>query len=149
MRCGRIPGGRTYDRCNVLTWNKPGHVELIDADECPDGFMPVDKGEMPVPGPGEILWFDYNVVAGRLKKTYFCAPMPRRWSSLSIKRALEGIGVWESAKSFMLAKDMYEEFLMADYIEEGDPSFNTVFPALVAAFGEDEVNRILDSMPTV
>lgn len=73
----------------------------------------------------------------------------RRWSRLSIKRALSAEGKWEQARDLMKQADAYDEFLMCDYIEEGDEMYNQMYPALAALVGEQRLSGLLDSLPTV
>lgn len=71
---------------------------------------------------------------------------PRRWSRLSVKRALAAEGKWEVARDLMRQADAYDDFLMCDYIEEGDETYLRMYPALAELVGKDRLDALLDTL---
>jgi len=73
--------------------------------------------------------------------------LPRHWSSLAMKRALEKAGRWAEIKALLSAADKYDDFIMADYIAEDDQDFKDARAQAVEMYGEEAVARLLNNIP--
>lgn len=70
---------------------------------------------------------------------------PRRWSRLSLIRALKSAGLWDRVQSIL--GDFLVELLACDYIAEDDSTFAAILANMRAEFGSDTVDALLDSLP--
>lgn len=70
---------------------------------------------------------------------------PRRWSRLSLIRALKSAGLWDRVQA-MLGDNMVE-FLACDYIAEDDSTFAAMLATMRAEFGSATVDALLDALP--
>ena len=77
---------------------------------------------------------------------YAPKPPPRKWSRLSLKRALFSKGWWATAKGLMQAADAYDDFLMCDYVQEDDPAFIPLLDEMRRIYGP-EIDEVLDALP--
>ena len=117
-----------------------------------EGYLPASH-EGPGPAPEGFHWVfsGWSDEGGVVHRTYSAVedppPAPRRWSSLSIKRALEGRGRWETVKSVLDAAARYDDFMMADYIAVDDDAFKAARRQAVSLYGEEDVAAFLDSLP--
>jgi hypothetical protein len=74
-------------------------------------------------------------------------PPPRRWSVLSIIRALKSNECYDEIKSALESAGLFDEFIGADYISEDDDSFRSGYAMSVEEYGQEKVDAILDSIP--
>lgn len=64
-------------------------------------------------------------------------PAPKRYSKLKVIRALGS--AWEAKKLELEQAGLYDQFVAAAWLEEGDPAFAPIYASL-----SDEEKRILD-----
>lgn len=152
MEYGRIISGATSAMMAMEEWRL--FVELVAADECPAGFLPVEKVlPKPTPGPGETLCFTYTRNGDTLRKEYFTAPRGtrylRRWSRRSIMKTLQAEGLWADVKALLQDGDGYawDEFALSDYVENTNDTFLAVYETACRRYGKDAVDAILAKIP--
>lgn len=56
--------------------------------------------------------------------------IPRKYSTLMIKRELAKIGKWDATKQFLEIADAWDDYVLANYISENDPLFVQMRDAL-------------------
>lgn len=72
----------------------------------------------------------------------------RRWTPLGMKRTLSAVGHWAEVKAMLVAADKYDDFLMCQYVYEGDEDFQNAKAWAVEQYGAESVSAILDAIPT-
>lgn len=123
------------------------------ADYARAGYLPVVDDYPSEPAPEgyhyeAISWTEFNDAIRRVyAPVQNPPPAPRRWSSLAVKRVLEARGSWGEVKGLIEAANLYDDFLMADYIAEDDDAFIAARAEAVRLYGEETVAAILDSIP--
>ena len=75
-------------------------------------------------------------------------PIPRKWTPLTIKRSAEAKGWWAAFKGILEADEVYEDFLMCQFVAEDDAMFSPIYNALCDAFGKEQVDAHLNELPT-
>ena len=110
-----------------MLWIKDG--KLFDGKLTINGRTAFVAGE---PDPAlmrSLGWEEYTPPAPE--------PVPKRYSKLKVIRAL-GDG-WEAKKLELEQAGLYDQFVAAAWLEEGDPAFAPIYASL-----SDEEKRILD-----
>ena len=70
---------------------------------------------------------------------------PRRWSRLSLIRAIKSAGLWDRVQAML--GDYLVELLACDYIAEDDSTFAAILANMRAEFGSATVDALLDALP--
>lgn len=70
---------------------------------------------------------------------------PMKYSTLSIKRELAKIGKWDATKALLTASGYWDDYVLANYLDEQDEVFKTACGTLVAQgiVTEGELNELL------
>lgn len=148
--------GNTKFKCLRSNWEL--YMECRSAESCPDGFVPlILAGMRPPRRDGYVVGYDCELTGEGLVRTYVELTEdeskhkewnpPRKWTRLSMKRALAAAGKWDIARSAMETLGIWDEFLMCDFIAEDDPSFVSAYDAVCAKYGKDEIDAFLDTVP--
>lgn len=56
---------------------------------------------------------------------------PMKYSTLSIKRELDRLGRWDATKALLTASGFWDDYVLANYLDEQDEVFKTACTALV------------------
>ena len=72
-------------------------------------------------------------------------PPPAKYSTLSIKRELAALGRWEAAKQLIEASGAWDDYILANYLAEGDPVFVAARMAFVerGILTQEELDELL------
>lgn len=69
--------------------------------------------------------------------------IPKKYSKLSIIRALKEIDLWNTVKETLIANDAWDEWEAATYLLEDDPMFIAMKTMLSTAYPDVNVDTIL------
>lgn len=134
MEFGKIISGATRVKCNVYEF--PKYIDIVFAETCPDGYLPVEK-VLPKPEvpDGKWLAFVYTNTGTALRKEYFLVDAGesafeavRKFSKLKIYGAITQLGAWGQVQSWLETKDVgglngWMAFQLAQEISEDHPMF--------------------------
>lgn len=132
------PGVPQDQRMHADDWTR--YAELVRGDECPDGFLPVAKGEKPSVGPGQKLAWTYTPDGEVMRKDYYAE---RTFSKLKLYVALVQCGLWDALKSWLESQDFdginaYTAFSLAQELRDDHPMFSQWYAAAKAALRVDD-----------
>ena len=115
----RIFPGSENARMNIMNWTE--HCELMNAEESHgEGWYPVQKGQKPQLGPGQLLGWRYVVENGVALKEYFVWNDNRDISKRKLMNNLKAANLWTIVKGFMEQNDIWDDFAMATTLEDDD-----------------------------
>ena len=136
----RIFPGSEHARMNVENWQK--YSELVTAEESPgEGWYPVQKGQKPQLGPGQLLGWKYTVENGVALKEYFVWNDNRDISKRKLMNNLKAANLWILVKGFMEQHDLWEDFALATTLDSNDPLLLGAVTQLVEAGITDKETR--------
>ena len=129
----------------------------LKADYFKAGYLPIKLAAAPSDAPAgkhyeadgwkEVEGEDEAFITNVWKLVDDPPPAPRKWSRLSIKRTLEASQKWTDVKEMLVAADMFDDFLAADFILEDDEAFIAARSAAVEEYGEEAVAHLIDQIP--
>ena len=140
----RIEDGRLVYAPDMLL---PSLRPPTTADYAARGWLKIAPQNAPQSNGWHIARTGYDARDGQIWRVYEWAkdePIPRRWTPLSLKRSAQRLGAWEQFKSFLMAANAYEDFVMAQIEAEADEQFSTLIAAARQQFGDELVDRILN-----
>lgn len=122
------------------------HYAPSDETYLAAGFKPVID-ERPYTSPTEyavaVGWEEFENSISRIYEIRPIEPQPRRWTPLTMKRGALKRGWWQAFKGALEAADMYDDFLMCQYIAENDAAYPAIYAAMCQLFGKEEVDTYL------
>lgn len=140
---GKVKSQMQDFTCTVYNFQK--YIELVKAEECPEGFMPIMKVlPKPEPKPSEILWFRYRIENGTLVKEYFCRPAPRIISKFKLYMTLQPLGLYEMLEDFLKETttpegiNAFKAYEIANELSEENPIFFNMLSQVSEALGVDK-----------
>lgn len=115
------------------------------------GFYPYVAAERPeeeLPR-GQVWWPGYRLADDAVEQYWFAkavAPTPRTISKMKIVGALVQAGAWTQVKAWMEAQGVYDIFLAANILEEGETYFSQGLAALKVQLGwtDEQVEALLE-----
>ena len=124
-------------------------ITVINADEGKALRRKTDKGPTRITrvalsatsSPAD--WTDCDYAATEDENMAEVIPAPRTWTPLSIKRACGAR--WPAVKAALQDADIYEDFIMAEELREGDEAFERGRSRAIAQYGEEVVEGVLQA----
>lgn len=111
-------------------------------------YAPAERpaGELP---RGQVWWPAYRLADDAVGQYWFAkavAPTPRTISKMKIVGALVQAEAWAQVKAWMEAQGVYDIFLAANVLEEGEAFFSQGLAALKAQLGwtDEQVEALLE-----
>lgn len=146
----KILSGATHAKMLNSEFRK--YVQLTRSETSPgEGWWSVEKVlPKPVPGEGQELAYEYDVVDGVARKTYFLVAKgtnvgPRRFSKLKLYAALAQAGLWDPLVAWLNSQtfegiNAYTAFTLAQDLAEDNPLFDQWLAAAKTALGVSDAD---------
>ena len=115
----------------------PRSDESFAPPACDEGFHAVADGYELHDGKWTRKW--------RIDVKPYEPPMPRTFSKMKVIIALNGMGVWQAVRDYIVAADLYDLFLAAQDFREDDPYFKQGLESLKAKLDmtDEQIEEIL------
>lgn len=140
LKAAALRGQRMY----ADDWMR--YAELARGDECPEGYLPVAKGEKPAVGAGERLGWTYAVRDGVAYKEYFVSRPTPAYDKYELVMAIERAGLLEDFVALIRSDPVLElKWNAADYLDFSDGTLQSAIDAVKDSLGvtDEQVEAIL------
>lgn len=148
---GALVRAMPYVKIGGIRWTCPTAEMYAKADDGP--WLPIEDKKPTCDQKHYAVAADWKELDGKVVRQYVIRdidppkPHVRKWTPLSIKRALMMAEKWDEVKGIVEAAGLYDDFIMAQVIAEDDDAFKTGYAHAVEIYGKEAVDAILAQIP--